>query len=334
MAGLVTRQATNVAERLRTNGLSGRTITLKVRLHDFTTLSRSTTLAAPTDAAPTIAKLARGLLGELDTTGGVRLLGVGVSGLADWIQEDLFGDEEERAGGRAGRGAPRGPADPHLVARDGRRARRPRARLGLGRRPGHRHRPLRDRGDSARPGPVAPGRRPGAQPLAARREAARPPPAAAARTATGPARPPPRPPDSHRSSGGRRGTPRGARPVAPARRRAPSPRSAARRRLAIGRGSPTSRSPTRSESGDTVYGVRHSRPSASPATRSARGPGCKRSGPGEGGRGVSTGTGGRVGSPTGRTSPTRTGGGPTRPSVSVEREPSTGSTAIPPATAT
>jgi DNA polymerase-4 len=95
MAGLVTRQATHVAERLRTSGLSGRTVTLKVRLHDFTTLSRSTTLPAPTDAAPTIAKLARALLGELDTTGGVRLLGVGVSGLADWIQEDLFGDEEE-----------------------------------------------------------------------------------------------------------------------------------------------------------------------------------------------------------------------------------------------
>ncbi len=97
MAGLVTRQAANVADRLRSNGLSGRTVTLKVRLHDFTTLSRSTTLAAPTDAAPTIARLARGLLGELDTTGGVRLLGVGVSGLADWIQEDLFGDEEDDA---------------------------------------------------------------------------------------------------------------------------------------------------------------------------------------------------------------------------------------------
>lgn len=96
MAGLVTRQATNVAERLRKSGLSGRTITLKVRLHDFTTLSRSTTLTAPTDAGPTIARLARGLLGELDTTGGVRLLGVGVSGLADWIQDDLFGTEDDR----------------------------------------------------------------------------------------------------------------------------------------------------------------------------------------------------------------------------------------------
>jgi DNA polymerase-4 len=94
MQGLVSRQATNVAERLRKGGLSGRTVTLKVRLHDFTTLSRSTTLPAPTDAGATIARLARSLLGELDTTGGVRLLGVGVSGLADWIQDDLFGEEE------------------------------------------------------------------------------------------------------------------------------------------------------------------------------------------------------------------------------------------------
>jgi DNA polymerase-4 len=95
MEGLVGRQALSVAERLRSNGLSGRTITLKVRLHDFTTLSRSTTLSAPTDAGPVISRLARGLLGELDLTGGVRLLGVGVSGLADWIQDDLFGGEDE-----------------------------------------------------------------------------------------------------------------------------------------------------------------------------------------------------------------------------------------------
>jgi DNA polymerase-4 len=97
MEGLVSRQAVGVAERLRRSGLSGRTITLKVRLHDFTTLSRSTTLSAPTDAGPTIARLARGLLAELDLTGGVRLLGVGVSGLADWIQDDLFGEQPAEA---------------------------------------------------------------------------------------------------------------------------------------------------------------------------------------------------------------------------------------------
>jgi DNA polymerase-4 len=99
LEGLLTRQATQVAERLQSAGLSGRTVTIKVRLHDFTTLNRSTTLVSPTDQGPVIARLARGLLTEVDTTGGVRLLGVGVSGLADWIQEELFGDEtpEEEA---------------------------------------------------------------------------------------------------------------------------------------------------------------------------------------------------------------------------------------------
>ena len=98
MEGLLTRQAKEVGARMRKNGSSGRTVSIKVRLHDFTTLSRSSTLSSPTDDGATIARIARSLLGDLDTTGGVRLLGVGVSGLADWVQEDLFGpgvDEEE-----------------------------------------------------------------------------------------------------------------------------------------------------------------------------------------------------------------------------------------------
>jgi DNA polymerase-4 len=95
MEGLLTRQAANVAERLRKHGLSGRTVTIKVRLHDFTTLNRSTTLTSPTDSAAVIGRLARGLLTDLDTSGGVRLLGVGVSGLADWVQDDLFGTTAE-----------------------------------------------------------------------------------------------------------------------------------------------------------------------------------------------------------------------------------------------
>jgi DNA polymerase IV len=61
-----------------------------VRLHDFTTHTRSTTLASPTDSTRVVTRLAKSLLAEVDTSGGVRLLGVGVSGLADWIQEDLF----------------------------------------------------------------------------------------------------------------------------------------------------------------------------------------------------------------------------------------------------
>lgn len=97
MEGLLARQAGEVAERLRKHGLSGRTVTIKVRLHDFTTLSRSSTLGSPTDSTAAIARTARGLLTDLDTSGGVRLLGVGVSGLADWIQEDLFGDTSDPA---------------------------------------------------------------------------------------------------------------------------------------------------------------------------------------------------------------------------------------------
>jgi DNA polymerase-4 len=95
MEHLLSRQAADVARRLRKSGLSGRTVSIKVRMHDFTTVSRSNTLASPTDTAATIARLARGLLSDLDTSGGVRLLGVGVSGLADWVQEDLFGETSE-----------------------------------------------------------------------------------------------------------------------------------------------------------------------------------------------------------------------------------------------
>ncbi len=92
MAGLLTRQAADVARRLRAHGLSGRTVTIKVRLYDFTTLNRSATLPSPTDDGAVVGRTAVRLLDDLDTSAGVRLLGVGVSGLADWVQDDLFGD--------------------------------------------------------------------------------------------------------------------------------------------------------------------------------------------------------------------------------------------------
>ena len=134
----------------------GRTVSIKVRLHDFSTLSRSATLSEPSDDARQISRVARTLLGELDTSGGVRLLGVGVSGLADWIQEDLFADDERggRPGARRGhRGSRRRRLPPpRLGARHGRRARGPRPRLGLGLGPRRGHGPVRDRRD--RPGRV------------------------------------------------------------------------------------------------------------------------------------------------------------------------------------
>ncbi|MEV5666480.1 DNA polymerase IV [Streptomyces flaveolus] len=86
----VARLADRCVRRLRGSGLSGRTIVLKVRRYDFSTLTRSETLRGPTDDPGVVREAAARLLDSVDTTGGVRLLGVGVSGLADYTQEDLF----------------------------------------------------------------------------------------------------------------------------------------------------------------------------------------------------------------------------------------------------
>lgn len=95
LESLLDRQSAKVGERLRKAGMSGRTVTVKVRLHDFTTFTRSATLPEPVDDTRTITRLARSLLGEVDTSAGVRLLGVGVSSLADWVQDDLFTDDDQ-----------------------------------------------------------------------------------------------------------------------------------------------------------------------------------------------------------------------------------------------
>ncbi len=92
----VDRMSRTVADRLRRNGLSGRTVTLKVRHHDFETHTRSSTLRGPTDSSRVLAETARSLLDGVDLAGGLRLLGVGVSGLADWVQDDLFTDPDDR----------------------------------------------------------------------------------------------------------------------------------------------------------------------------------------------------------------------------------------------
>ncbi len=102
LQALAGRHAEQVCERLRKARLSGRTITVKTRLFDFTTHTRSATLPGPTDDPRVVARVARRLLAESDTSGGVRLLGVGVSGLADWIQDDLFGEYDERDHATAG----------------------------------------------------------------------------------------------------------------------------------------------------------------------------------------------------------------------------------------
>ncbi|GLV93334.1 DNA polymerase IV [Streptomyces lavendulae subsp. lavendulae] len=116
--GEVQRLADRCVQRLRGSGHSGRTIVLKVRRYDFSTLTRSETLRGPTDDPAVVREAAARLLEAVDTTGGVRLLGVGVTGLADYTQEDLFAqssaaeaeaeaeheDEDDGAGGESGPG--------------------------------------------------------------------------------------------------------------------------------------------------------------------------------------------------------------------------------------
>jgi DNA polymerase-4 len=76
------RMADAVGSRLRSAGRSGRTVNLKVRFGDFTTITRSVTLDTPTDSGTVIARSAKALMAVVDPSPGVRLLGVGVSGLA------------------------------------------------------------------------------------------------------------------------------------------------------------------------------------------------------------------------------------------------------------
>ncbi len=90
LASIVERHARNVCSRLKAAKLSGRTVTVKVRLYDFSILTRTASLLGPTDSSAVVSRAARRLLADVDTSGGVRLLGVGVSGLADWVQDDLF----------------------------------------------------------------------------------------------------------------------------------------------------------------------------------------------------------------------------------------------------
>jgi DNA polymerase-4 len=89
--------AARVGERLRASAFSGRTVTLKLRRYDFTTMTRSQTLPQPTDDARHIAATARRLLADAGTSGGLRLLGVGVSGLSVYAQGDLFAVDDEPA---------------------------------------------------------------------------------------------------------------------------------------------------------------------------------------------------------------------------------------------
>ena len=88
-----------VGAQLRKNNLAGKTIKLKIRWPDFTTLTRQTTLNHPTDQEDEIAKSALELLKSVrKPTQAVRLIGVGVSGLGQPVRQlGLWDMDSERA---------------------------------------------------------------------------------------------------------------------------------------------------------------------------------------------------------------------------------------------
>lgn len=78
------RLSDRVAGRLRASGYVGRTVAIKVRFADFTTVSRSRTLPRHTDVGKEIYDTARGLYDALNPSRvRVRLVGVRIEGLAD-----------------------------------------------------------------------------------------------------------------------------------------------------------------------------------------------------------------------------------------------------------
>jgi DNA polymerase-4 len=88
-----------VSRRLRSEGLAGTTIKIKVRWPDFTTLTRQVSLMAPTEDEAGIFEPALGLLKKVRAPGrAVRLLGVGVSGLREGVRQlGLWEAEDEKS---------------------------------------------------------------------------------------------------------------------------------------------------------------------------------------------------------------------------------------------
>jgi len=74
-------QSDRVGKRLREEGFCGKTVTLKLKHHDFRQITRSSTLGEPTQLGETIYHEALRLLAVYNPGSKVRLVGVGVSNL-------------------------------------------------------------------------------------------------------------------------------------------------------------------------------------------------------------------------------------------------------------
>ncbi len=114
-----------VAARLRRHNLQARTVGLKLRYHDFTTITRQATLADPTDAGAVIFAQASALFAAAWDRRAVRLIGVAAANLSQpGRQLRLFEQDDQRQSPARGRarshpGALRRSGDPARVVAGG-----------------------------------------------------------------------------------------------------------------------------------------------------------------------------------------------------------------------
>jgi DNA polymerase-4 len=94
MEGHVEQLAKDLCRRLRKRELRGRSVGIKVRLDDWTNVTRSHTVAQPTNDPAVVMPIALDLLRAYDPPRPVRLLGVRVAGFENGEAEDSEPEEE------------------------------------------------------------------------------------------------------------------------------------------------------------------------------------------------------------------------------------------------
>ncbi|WP_299044496.1 DNA polymerase IV [uncultured Tateyamaria sp.] len=90
--GHLWRMADKVASRAKAKGIAGRVVTLKLKRHDHSSLTRRVSLRDPAQLADTIYRTARGLFDQVGDEGPYRLLGCGISDLVDAGSVQASGD--------------------------------------------------------------------------------------------------------------------------------------------------------------------------------------------------------------------------------------------------
>lgn len=106
--GHLWRMAEKVSDRAKAKGMAGRVVTLKLKRHDHSALTRRISLRDPAQLADTIYRTARNLFDQVGDEGPYRLLGCGISDLCSADDAEVSGDlldPDARKRGQAERAA-------------------------------------------------------------------------------------------------------------------------------------------------------------------------------------------------------------------------------------